>query len=445
MLKEYRDIDLNMEPCIFPSCGHFLTVSSMDGQMDMARHYTLDTTGVPTRVLRSCEPLSLDGQDIKCCATCRGSLRSISRYGRILRRAMLDEATKKFISWSNVQYHSVASRLVTEQERLAGMKPTALLDQKPGTTMNLTIAGSRQRQLQLLKHYVHDRYDTTLKFRKNIVSYASNVRKEEQPFQRVANLVKHSNLHCGGKNEFRYDQAVLQVKGTLLSSVLLLKCDILILSDFFQLCVGGKARFTTPEITLNLSSFMHDCDILIKDAKAALYPREEAQGHIFQAQLCAFSRTLVSKFDTSVSRDTEAPASIFTSDSLSPDQLRDKGLGHILQARRLLEKNLSTACLKNDLDATEELLNGGVYRPVTADELRQVYAASMGELHGTGHWYMCPNRHPFTINNCGMAMEEARCPECGARIGGRNHVSVEGVTHATEIEEIARGIDGVRL
>jgi hypothetical protein len=74
-----------------------------------------------------------------------------------------------------------------------------------------------------------------------------------------------------------------------------------------------------------------------------------------------------------------------------------------------------------------------------------VYTASMGELCGTGHWYTCVNGHPFTINNCGMAMEEAQCPECGARIGGRNHVAVEGVRHAVEIEEIARDMEGVRL
>lgn len=30
-MKEYQDIDLDQDPCIFPDCGHFLTVASMDG------------------------------------------------------------------------------------------------------------------------------------------------------------------------------------------------------------------------------------------------------------------------------------------------------------------------------------------------------------------------------------------------------------------------------
>lgn len=33
-----------------------------------------------------------------------------------------------------------------------------------------------------------------------------------------------------------------------------------------------------------------------------------------------------------------------------------------------------------------------------------------------------------------MPEELARCPECGARIGGRDHTAVEGVTRATDME-----------
>lgn len=33
-----------------------------------------------------------------------------------------------------------------------------------------------------------------------------------------------------------------------------------------------------------------------------------------------------------------------------------------------------------------------------------------------------------------MPTEVARCPECGARIGGQNHQAVEGVSRAEEME-----------
>ncbi|KAM0338468.1 hypothetical protein ACHAPU_011301 [Fusarium lateritium] len=444
-MKEYRDIDLDQEPCIFPDCGHFLTVSSMDGQMDMGAHYKLDTKGLPELIMRSSEPFAMENNDVKGCATCRGPLRNISRYGRIVRRAMLDEATKKFISWSNAEYLSLATKLITEQESLADMKPITIQHPKSGAVSTLTTGGSRQRQLNCLRSYVDKRYDSILKTRKSITLYNGKVQKEEQPFQRVADLVRHSNLHHGGQNEFRYDESVIQAKGSLLALTVLLKCDVLILSDFFRLLLGQKSHLAKPDVKLDLSPFMRDCDILIQRAKRAVYPREEAQGHIFYAQLCAFSRSLVSTPPKVSGPETEPSLSTPTSDPDTLDRLRDQGLDHVRQARRILTANQSANILKNEIDAAEEALNGGVYHPVTAEELRQVYAASMGELWGTGHWYTCVNGHPFTINNCGMAMEEAQCPECGARIGGRNHVSVEGVRHAVEIEEIARDMEGVRL
>ena len=43
-----------------------------------------------------------------------------------------------------------------------------------------------------------------------------------------------------------------------------------------------------------------------------------------------------------------------------------------------------------------------------------------------GHWYKCPNGHIYAIGNCGGAMEERKCPDCGATIGGTHHRLVQG-------------------
>ncbi len=39
----------------------------------------------------------------------------------------------------------------------------------------------------------------------------------------------------------------------------------------------------------------------------------------------------------------------------------------------------------------------------------------------SGHWYECPNGHPYAIGECGGAMEKSVCPECKAEIGGLSH------------------------
>ncbi|KAF3002120.1 hypothetical protein E8E15_000645 [Penicillium rubens] len=56
------------------------------------------------------------------------------------------------------------------------------------------------------------------------------------------------------------------------------------------------------------------------------------------------------------------------------------------------------------------------YETVTAEELKSIKTAM------------------FAIGECGMPMEQARCPECGSPIGGRNHAAVEGVSRAEQME-----------
>ncbi|XP_075760215.1 E3 ubiquitin-protein ligase RNF213 isoform X4 [Pelodiscus sinensis] len=42
------------------------------------------------------------------------------------------------------------------------------------------------------------------------------------------------------------------------------------------------------------------------------------------------------------------------------------------------------------------------------------------------HWYLCPNGHPCTIGECGRPMQQSRCVDCGALIGGLQHIPVTG-------------------
>ena len=51
-----------------------------------------------------------------------------------------------------------------------------------------------------------------------------------------------------------------------------------------------------------------------------------------------------------------------------------------------------------------------------------------------GHWFKCPNGHFYCIGECGGAMEEAKCPECGAKIGGQSHRLTDGNQLAPEMD-----------
>lgn len=40
----------------------------------------------------------------------------------------------------------------------------------------------------------------------------------------------------------------------------------------------------------------------------------------------------------------------------------------------------------------------------------------------------------FTVGDCGMPMELARCPECGAQVGGQDHSPAAGVRRAEDFD-----------
>lgn len=50
----------------------------------------------------------------------------------------------------------------------------------------------------------------------------------------------------------------------------------------------------------------------------------------------------------------------------------------------------------------------------------------------------CPNGHFYIIGDCGGAMQESRCPECGAAIGGMSHRLVSSNRPSARLQELAR-------
>ena len=72
--------------------------------------------------------------------------------------------------------------------------------------------------------------------------------------------------------------------------------------------------------------------------------------------------------------------------------------------------------LKSALENLSKFLNRAV--KITDSERKEIVRA-MG--YKQGHWYKCPNGHIYVMTECGGAMEQSRCNECGAEIGGGSH------------------------
>lgn len=449
MMDEYKDIDLDEDPCVFPDCGHILTRTSMDGSMAMGDHYDVDESGSPVAIKAPSMPFAMDNVEFKSCPQCRGSLRNIARYGRIVRRVMLDETTKKFISWSGNTHLQLAERLVQEEQCLDKDKTNC--SEEIGRPGQLALTGHVPAQLSQLRKWVgKGRYKNAIKLYMEILRYRDRVRVEEQPFQRVANFVKHAN---GNKNvearSFAFDDSVIQLRGYLLATSLLLKANICILSDFTSL--WKTAASVRTEVKIDFTANVSQCQELMKLAAETDRPELEAEGHIHYAQFCGFALALGHTPQNPQSTEDipgAYPEPIETTETDARETLKIKGLEHVGKARALLANRswVSKDVMTMELEAAENMLNGGVfYRPVTGDELRAVYAAMSREFSGTGHWYTCERGHPFTIGECGMPMQLARCPECGSPVGGQSHTPARGVRQASEIEELGREVGGMRI
>ena len=112
----YDDIEFDEDPIVVPSCCHLMTLSSMDGHMGMSDYYELS----PSSSVNALKPLlkAFSIKNVKKCSMCRGPLRDISCYNRIVRQGLIEETTKRFIFWANQQYLPTEKRLYEEEKRL---------------------------------------------------------------------------------------------------------------------------------------------------------------------------------------------------------------------------------------------------------------------------------------------------------------------------------------
>ncbi|KAJ5228257.1 hypothetical protein N7489_008965 [Penicillium chrysogenum] len=391
----------------------------MDAQMDMARYYEVDASGKPVSIWASLTPFSI--QDIKTCATCRGPLRDIARYGRLVRRAILDESTKKLIILLNQEYVPLAQelpRLVHELHATKGQR-------KYAWPSLIEISGPRSHQIQSMGKIIQStnpgRWDSILDLRKRVDLYRRRVRPEEQPFERVRRLIENARqrqpLRISRKNIDQVEN-VLQTKGFLQGTALLIRLDIALLVDLLSLVSQGCPSKETPRFELDLQKIKDDCQTLIQQAVTHHRLLQQAEGHIFLAQLYALERA----------------------HCLTPEKrntILKQGQAAIQKARGLCDAHPGqTQGLADEVHSVEKMLRGGTfYTIITNEERTAVISAMAQEFTGTGHWYYCRNGHPFTIGDCGLARQTSRCPECDSPVGGEHSRLAEGVTLAQDWDQ----------
>ncbi|KAK8163164.1 hypothetical protein BKA80DRAFT_295759 [Phyllosticta citrichinensis] len=421
LMTTYGDIDPDEDPCIFPSCGHILTVESMDGIMGMSEHYDFaeDRSIVG---IKSTSADALSSDKIKGCPKCRGSLRDVLRYGRVVRRGLLDESTKKFIAWSGKEYTKLSSELDTVQQQLVDTYDRLTVhpnQQEDKPKLNITgppLVQKTQVMRTVRELGLLERYNAIFTLRETIRKHCRKVHQEEQPFKKVFTLCEDARRRRQSTSTFDVPRDAVQTGAHVRATGLLLRSDLAVLSDITSVYRHKVPATIRSEIVVNLRENRKICNDLLHEASSSAQPRQWVEAHVFFAQYAAME------------------ASVIKDERSGP--LRDEGNAHVIAARFVcLQHPGTTRGMDKEIDATERMLRDSTfYSVVTSDEMRAVVAAMGREFSGTGHWYYCRNGHPFTVGECGGPMQESTCPECGAPVGGLRHEAAEGVTRAADLE-----------
>ncbi|KAL8747727.1 MAG: hypothetical protein Q9190_000426 [Brigantiaea leucoxantha] len=421
VITRLREIDLDANPCIIPDCGHIITLENLDRVMSLREFYDYDERNECIIGIKvSSEPFSISGQ--KSCPSCRGPLRNINRYGRIVRRAWIDEATKKFIVWANAQFVPLVAQIEAVEEKLKSVgeeashaAPLSSNIRNLGHGSVISFTGSRSSQIKQVRvlSKKDEPFPLALGLRNKVEQFLNQVDEKEQPFKRIYDLVQDARRHQGIQHNMAWTPDMLQTRNRLLAAVLLLRCDYAILASFLASC-----QRTPAKIKACFSAQRKDCVALVKECRARNQPANEVEGHLYFARYIALERGLTDTMPEGSEPLAAARQHLSDAETLCksfPGQTKGI-LSEVEEARKMLREST-------------------FYMPVSNEEKAAVYAAMAADFRGTGHWYYCANGHPFTIGECGAPMQTSRCPQCGAPVGGNHHRAVGGVTRATDMEE----------
>ena len=423
----YQQIDLAENPVMVPHCGHVITKSSLDGHMAMSKFYEMSDDSNIKGVITSLEPFSVD--DLKACPICRYPLRNIHRYNRIVKRGLIDEATKRFIVWANASFIPLEAQLNEQEVALSITKASLdrLMRQPPESDDPTLIELSQSRRIQIRKFSelagLRPRYAEALIVRSHVQRFLRKVTEAEQPYGKVYRMVQDVRRATGEVVDFAAQGNILRVRERLLASALLLRCDLMLLSDFVKVYQdlnrqnSSNYRWPKGTLTMDLTQNRKDCEELAADAALQGQPMQEIEARVYFARFVTLERAAADASTSNVQELVE----------LARQQLET--------AKTLCSRSANTKTMLKEVEAVEkELRESTFYTAITNDEKRAVYAAMATDFGGTGHWYYCREGHLFTVGECGMPMETSVCPQCGAPVGGRNHQAVEGVKPADDMD-----------
>ncbi|XP_071151208.1 LOW QUALITY PROTEIN: NFX1-type zinc finger-containing protein 1-like [Mytilus edulis] len=112
--------------------------------------------------------------------------------------------------------------------------------------------------------------------------------------------------------------------------------------------------------------------------------------------------------------------------------LPDNILNHLLklESTKVMDDEELSKIRKETEEVSSKMIG------LTLKEKQMIKRAMEKEFMGSGHWYKCKNEHYYSIGECGMPMEQIKCPQCGVPIGGADHILTDDNERAMDFENL---------
>lgn len=371
MCTTYREADLDEDPVIFLSCGHFYTVSTLDGHMDLKSAYEIGDDG---KIL---EPKNFSRTKMKACPECRAPLRNIHRYNRVVKGALLDEATKRFMAYAGTLQKELIDKVEENEQKLEDLANEFNMMTGLGDTANTAFFSKSAR----IEGYQKKANEAC----KQVSNFIRKVEKEEQPYGRVHSMVIDARRRRNAISKFELDNSVIQHGFKLRGEALLLRTMWAALWSFKSMSksipLEDFVKQWTDWVLPALAAAKGNCFGLLVDAEKTLFRIQEIEAMIYHAQFVAL------ELNHAPERGTMPDA--------ERAQILAVEINNLDHCSQLISGQPSASYLKDDVDKARRLLVGGTfYSFVSSDEKKAIYEAMSREFGGTGHWYYCEQGHP---------------------------------------------------
>ncbi|KAL9094875.1 MAG: hypothetical protein Q9165_002824 [Trypethelium subeluteriae] len=397
--SKYKDVDLDRTPVIVPACGHVHTIESMDSLMRMVSHYTMQPDGRITGLKSSSQPFC--SGELKVCPVCRSSLRGVARYGRIVRRAILDSSTKTLLVWASKTYYPLSQRMIAEEARLLSSRETFVPASTPPhlRVQMMRIEGLRATCLDAVRSFPNYqiRYASILGLRNSINLFAHRICSDEEPFTRLFRTVLQRDEQVNTATAESSGTSIMQTRGHVLAISLLIRCDLAILMDYLA---HRLREVPQPRLRVDLSAAREDCEELIDEAGAREQPMQAIEGHIFWVRYAAL--------EIACSRNSQLADHLL--------EVADFHLHYAVATAEVYEDQ--TKGTLKEIDEARRLLDDGgkLEYELCAKERLTTTANIASESNPLGKWFTCMIGHPFTIEGKDLDVAGMTCPQCGGAV-----------------------------